>query len=116
MPGRRYAKSTVQVERASLANSGATLQKTVSYAAVTGLTAIEAAVIHLSSSKVPTDLGIAGGDAYLVNVETERMLAGTDLRRGDRVKITATGETFTLVEAKLVEGRYWACMAERKQG
>ena len=115
MPGRRFARSIVTVERASKSNVSGTLQPVVTYAAVSGLTGIEAAVIHSSSAKIPTDLGILAAHGYIVNFETERLPAGADLRPGDRIKVEATGETFTIAEAKLVEDRYWACTAERKQ-
>ena len=117
MPGRRFSTSTVDVERATLANATGTLQKIAIYAAVSGLTGLEAAIKETSVTK--TDLALVGDVAnrmVIVDIDADFVPAGSVIKVGDRIKDTVLDKTYTVLEVLLVDNRVWQCRAHYKAG
>lgn len=115
MPGRRFATSTVDVERATLTNAAGTLQKIAAYAAVSGLTGLEAAIKETSVTKM--DLSLIGDVAsrmVIVNIDADLIPAGSKIKIGDRIKDTALDRTYTVMDVLLVDDRVWQCRAHYK--
>lgn len=108
---------TVAVERGTAAIDSATGQQTVTYAAVAGMTAIMAAVQHMSSTRALTVLGVLTGEAWEFAVDAEQVAVGSFFAEGDRLKRSDTGETFTVTQARLVgpgRGILWQLTTQRK--
>lgn len=111
-------KHVASVDRGSKAFAAGTKQPIPVYATVSGLTNIMVAIAPLSSRSVPTELGMVVGESFQIVVDTEALPAGAELREGDRVTLTASGGTYTLKTAELVERDgigFWKCYAERKK-
>ena len=119
MRGRRWMNATITVERGSTAAAGSTLQQHPAYTAVVGMTSIPAGIYHESSSPVAVEIGMIVGEAWAIIVDPDTTTpAGANIKEGDRIKKTDTGETFTVRQAKLAHdgfrGRTWALACERK--
>ena len=111
-------KHVASVDRGSKAFATGTKQPIVTYAGVSGLGNVMVAIAPLSSRAVPTELGMVMGESYQVIVDTEALPAGAELREGDRLTLTASGGTYTLRTAELIERDgvgFWKCYAERKK-
>ena len=111
--------ATVNVERGSTAAAGSTLQQHTTYAAVAGMTSIPAGIYHESSSPVGVEIGMIVGEAWAITIDPDTTTpAGAQIREGDRIKKTDTGETFLVKQAKLAHdgqrGRTWALACDRK--
>ena len=66
---------------------------------------------------VAAHLGLLVKEPWKVMIDYAHLPSGGVIREGDRLKKTDTGETFTVVQAKLVgaDRRYaWNLIADRK--
>ena len=91
-----------------------TLRPIVTTAAVSGMTEIEAAVMPMGVSGVPTDLGILSSEAFVIEVDAEQ-IGANDIREGDRFKQSSGGPTYTVISSELVQDRLWKCFAQKKK-
>lgn len=114
MPGRRFYNSTVNVERGSLLNAGALLQQVGTYAAVTGLTGLEAAIQERYSSKRDTPIGIVPQKMYFIQINGDQVPDGSAIKPGDRIKDTGLNKTYTVNEVIKAGDRTWQCMCTFK--
>lgn len=115
MGGRRFATSTVTIERASLSNATGTLQKITTYAVVSGLSNLEAAIKETAVTR--TDLALVGDVAsrfVIINIERDFFPEGSVVKVGDRIKDTVLDKTYTAVEVMLVDDRVWQIRAHYK--
>lgn len=106
---------TATVERGSTTNAVGTLRPIPSYAVVAGMTAIDVSIQPASVNIVPTDMGMLSSEAFMVTIDDEALPDGTDLREGDRLTLSASGGTYTIRSAELIEGRVWRCLAQKKK-
>lgn len=114
MGSRRFENFTVDVERVTLTNAPGTLQKIGTYAAVTGMTGVLAAIQEDYKRKVDTELGDSNEVPVIIVIDVDQLPAGTELRIGDRVKDTELNITYTVESVALVEGRLWQCRGRKK--
>ena len=115
MPGRRFATSTVTIERATNTNATGTLQKITTYSAVSGLTGIEAAIKETSVTK--TDIALVGDVAnrmVIVDIDADLIPVGAVVKVGDRIHDTVLDKTYTVLEVLLVDNRAWQIRAHYK--
>lgn len=92
----RFARFTVDVLRGTKVNLAGTLQPAVSYAAVAGLTGLQASILQQSSWTVPTELGMLSSEDWTVVIDADQVAPGLVIREGDRVKRTDLDEQFTV--------------------
>lgn len=105
------------VHRVSKTNESGTLQPDLDFVTVSGMTSLEACLQPLSTSRVPTDLGIAAGEAFRIVFHVESLPSGAVIYAGDRVLIGS--ETYVVREANLINDgvdELWTCVAERRTG
>lgn len=117
MLGRRFWTETVSIERGSKANASGTLQPIVTYSQVSGMSSLEAAILHSSSNAMSSVLGELSGEMWEIKLNPEQFPSGEVIKEGDRIKKSDTGETFTVITAHLVwdsRARVWDLTCTRK--
>lgn len=102
------------VSRESRTMAVGTLRPIMNTAVVSGMENIEAAVMPMGVSGVPTDLGILSSEAFVIEVDAEQ-LGANDIREGDRLSQSGGGPTYTVISAELVQDRLWKCFAQKKK-
>lgn len=116
--GRLFFSHIADVQRVAHALESGTIQDDVTFVTVSGMTSLEVSLMPISAYKVPTDLGIAYGEAFRITFDADVLPAGAEVREGDRVVVDSV--YYTIRESTLVQllglSHSWDCIAERKMG
>lgn len=103
--------ATVAIERAVLTKEAGTYESDLTFASVAGMSALPAAVQHMSSAQVMRTLGKVKTQAHMMDVDNDHMPTGGVINVGDHV-IVASGiyqGTYEVQDSRLVQGREWNC-------
>jgi len=104
--------ASVAIQRPVLTKEAGTFESDLTHAAVTGMSALPAAIQHMSSAQVARVLGRVETQAHRLAVDNDHLPSGGVLKVNDWV-IVASGlyqGTYEIAEATLIQGREWNCV------
>lgn len=114
---RKYIdNNTVAIQRQIKTYASGTRDPRPTYETLAGMDALEAAFKHLSSTQSMQIFGRASSEGYLMNIDVEMVPEDAEIKEQDRVVVSAGlwAGTYTIIEAKQIEGRWWNCAMEKK--